>query len=107
MRARYDSVYAVVRQIPFGRVSTYGRIARMLGNPRLARQVGYALHCAPEDVPCHRVVNRYGGLSEAFCPDGARSHRLLLELEGVRFRPDGTVELEGQLWPDPASAGVF
>ena len=94
----FEEIYAAVREIPFGRVASYGQIARMVGNPRLARVVGYALHAAPPDVPCHRVVTREGGLSEAFSPLGKRSHRLLLELEGVPFRPDGTVDLETCLW---------
>ena len=94
----FQRVYALVRQVPPGKVVTYGAVARMLGNPRLARAVGYALHSAPEGVPCHRVVNRFGGLSGAFSPMGKESHRMLLEMEGVPFRPDGTVALEQALW---------
>ena len=77
----FDQIYAVVRRIPFGRVASYGQIARMLGNPRLSRIVGCALNAAPEDLPCHRVVNRFGGLSEAFSPDGRESHRLLARFQ--------------------------
>ena len=95
----FDEVYAAVRRVPRGRVTTYGRVARMLGNPRLSRAVGYALGAAPPDVPCHRVVSRTGGLSAAFSPLGRETHRLLLELEGVPFRPDGTVDLDRCLWP--------
>ena len=94
----FEKIWAVVRRIPAGRVCTYGQIARLLGNPRLSRAVGYALHDAPEDVPCQRVVNRFGGLSEAFTPFGRESHRMLLEMEGVTFRPDGTVDMEEHMW---------
>ena len=97
----FEQVYQVVRAVPFGRVTTYGQVARLLGNPRLSRVVGYAMSAAPEDVPCHRVVNRFGGLSDAFTPMGKDTHRLLLELEGVPFRTDGTVELERCLWLGP------
>lgn len=85
----FERVYAAVREIPRGRVATYGQIARA---------VGYALSVAPPDVPCHRVVNRQGGLSAAFSPCGRETHRLLLEMEGVGLRKDGTVDLEKYLW---------
>ena len=94
----FERVYDAVRRIPRGRVATYGQIARMIGSPRAARAVGYALSAAPADVPCHRVVSRQGGLSAAFSPCGRGTHRLLLEMEGVGFREDGTVDLEGYLW---------
>ena len=94
----FEEVYAAVRRIPRGRVATYGQIARMIGSPRAARIVGYALSAAPPDVPCHRVVNRQGGLSAAFSPSGRETHRLLLEMEGVGLRKDGTVDLEKYLW---------
>lgn len=96
----FQKVYEVVRRIPVGRVATYGQVARMVGNPRLSRIVGCALNVAPEGLPCHRVVNRLGGLSDAFLPMGKESHRLLLELEGVPFRMDGTVDLEQCRWEE-------
>lgn len=99
MAEAFEKIYAVVRQIPAGRVCTYGQVALLAGNPRWARVVGYALNvCRDRSVPCHRVVNRMGGLSDAFAPQGKESHRLRLELEGVSFRPDGTVALERALW---------
>ena len=103
MSQLFSRVWALTRQIPPGRVATYGQLARWTGNPRLSRAVGYAMHSAPADVPCHRVVNRLGGLSDAFSPSGRETHRMLLEMEGVVFRPDGTVDLEHYLWegPDP------
>lgn len=104
-RGVFLQVYDLVRQIPPGRVSTYGQLARMLGNPRLARVVGYALNdCRLPDVPCHRVVNRYGGLSDAFTPLGRDSHRLLLKMEHVPFTEAGLVDLSRCLWSGPGFA---
>lgn len=96
----FDLICGIVRTIPFGRVATYGQIARLLGNPRLSRIVGCAMHTAPKDVPCHRVVNRFGGLCDAFEPLGRESHRVLLELEGVEFLPDGNVDLSRYQWTE-------
>ena len=98
MANTFDKIYEIARGIPYGRVTTYGQIARLAGNPRLARVVGYAMHEAPDNIPCHRVVNRSGGLSEAFQPFGRETHRMLLEMEGVGFRPDGTVDMEHFMW---------
>ncbi|MBE6913625.1 MAG: MGMT family protein [Ruminococcaceae bacterium] len=97
----FKTIYAIVRSIPCGKVSTYGRVALLAGNPRLARVVGYALHEAPQDVPCHRVVNRFGGLSAAFFPDGKDTHRMLLTMEGVGFTEDGCADLTHFMWYGP------
>jgi methylated-DNA-protein-cysteine methyltransferase-like protein len=94
----FEQIYAIVRRIPFGCAATYGQIARMAGNPRLSRIVGCAMHSAPDGVPCHRVVNRFGGLCDAFQPLGKETHRLLLEMEGVGFLEDGNVDLERYQW---------
>ena len=99
MANSFDKIYDIVRRIPYGRVTTYGQIARMLGNPRMSRIVGGAMYTAPDGLPCHRVVNRFGGLCDCFSPAGRETHRLLLELEGVSFRPEGTVDLERFFWP--------
>ena len=58
----FERIYEIVKQIPGGKVATYGQIASLAGNPRLARVVGYALHVNPEpdEIPCFRVVNRNG-----------------------------------------------
>lgn len=69
----FEAVWALVRTVSAGSVTTYGDVAKALGNPRLSRTVGFALHDAPEDVPCQRVVNRFGGLSDAFSPMGEYS----------------------------------
>ena len=94
----FSAVYEIVARIPRGQVASYGQIARMLGNPRLSRAVGYALHDAPEGLPCHRVVSRDGGLSDAFSPEGKATHRMLLELEGVGFTGDGRVDMPRYRW---------
>ena len=93
-------VYALLRQVPCGKVVTYGQIAAMLGAPRMARQVGYALHVNPEPgvIPCHRVVNRFGGLSPAFAFGGDNQQRILLEGEGVTFLEDGRVDMKKHMW---------
>lgn len=101
MSSTFDRIYAVTAQIPYGRVTTYGQIARLVGNSRLSRIVGCAMNAAPSGLPCHRVVNRMGGLCDAFLPLGRDSHRLLLELEGVPFLPDGWVDLSQVMWYGP------
>ena len=99
----FQLIYALARQIPCGQVATYGQLARLAGNPRLSRIVGCAMSAAPADVPCHRVVNRQGGLCAAFLPLGRETHRLLLEMEGVPFLPDGRVDLGRCLWEGPSA----
>ena len=91
----------VVRQIPAGTVATYGQIARLAGMPRCARLVGYAMAaCSDPAVPCHRVVDRFGGTKAPFDRLAPGTQRALLEAEGVPFRPDGTVDLGRCQW-DP------
>jgi len=96
----FEKIYSVVRQIPEGKVSTYGQIARLAGNPKWARVVGYALHVNPAlgDSPCHRVVNREGRTAPAFAFGGSDVQRAMLESEGVTFLPDGRVDLEKHNW---------
>ncbi len=96
----FERIYEVVRQIPKGCVATYGQVARLAGNPRWARVVGYALHAnpAPGIIPCHRVVNREGKTTPAFAFGGEDMQRRLLEEEGVVFSPDGTVDLIEYGW---------
>ena len=64
----FTQIYDIVRQIPYGKVATYGQIAELAGNKRLSRVVGYALHVNPDPdgIPCYRVVNRFGAVSPAF-----------------------------------------
>ena len=96
----YNKVYNVVRRIPKGKVSTYGQIAAMCGSPKAARIVGGALHNNPEPIkiPCHRVVNRFGGLAPEFAFGGRQVQRELLESEGVEVSDDFTVNLSIYLW---------
>jgi methylated-DNA-protein-cysteine methyltransferase-like protein len=98
----HQEVYALVRSIPIGMVTTYGTIALALGAPRRARQVGQALASRAEyDAPAHRVVNCSGILTgeHAFGPPGTM--RALLEAEGVTFREDGRVDMARHAWePD-------
>lgn len=98
-----ERVYEVVRQIPSGRVTTYGTIAAVLGERRAARMVGWAMHSCPSDVSnsAHRVVNRYGELSGGWAwghPDIMK--QLLLE-EGVSFVGEYRVDLERHFWLPP------
>jgi methylated-DNA-protein-cysteine methyltransferase related protein len=97
-----ERVYAVVREIPHGKVTTYGRIARYVGAGRSARMVGYALHNCPEDVSevAHRVVNRIGELTGGWSWGHPAIMRGLLEDEGITFVDEYQVDLERHLW-DP------
>lgn len=103
----YRRVYEVVRQIPPGRVMTYGQIAHLLGSPQAARAVGYALAHLPEDcgVPWQRVINQQGKIS----PRGIGSapgdrQRALLEGEGLVFDEQGKIHLRAVLYdPGPAN----
>lgn len=96
----FEKIYDVVKQIPEGKVATYGLVALLAGNPRLARVVGYALHVNPEPgvIPCHRVVNRKGEVSVAFAFGGENMQRILLSEEGIEFTPDGKIDLNKYLW---------
>lgn len=92
----FEKIYMVVKNIPKGKVATYGQVARLAGNSRWARVVGYALHANPdpENIPCHRVVTREGKVSGAFVFGGAEIQRERLENEGIVFEKDGRVDLE-------------
>jgi methylated-DNA-protein-cysteine methyltransferase related protein len=96
-------VYETVLRIPRGMVTTYGAIAACLGDPRKAREVGWALHAKPEgeEAPAHRVVNRDGKTPGDWAFGGGGAQRALLEAEGVSFLTDGRVDMEHHLWlPD-------
>ena len=92
----FEKIYEVVKNIPEGKVATYGQVALLAGNPRWARVVGYALHVNPEPgiIPCHRVVNREGKVASGFVFGGEDVQRQLLESEGVVFEMDGRIDLE-------------
>jgi methylated-DNA-protein-cysteine methyltransferase related protein len=96
-----DEVYAIVRRVPRGRVITYGAIAHLLGEPRKARQVGWAMAATPDAkprIPWHRVINARGEISQRHSPAAEGLHRQRLEAEGVVFDADGRVNLERYLW---------
>ena len=98
-RNSYEKIYEVVKQIPKGTVATYGQVAALAGNNRWARVVGYALHVNPdpEGIPCYRVVNREGRLSDAFAFGGVNQQKLLLEADGIEV-VDNHVNLEIYQW---------
>jgi methylated-DNA-protein-cysteine methyltransferase related protein len=93
-------VYEVVGRIPFGRVTTYGDVARAIGSVRGARMVGWALHAVPRelDLPCHRVVNRYGELSGGWHFGHPDVMKGLLVAEGIPFRDEYQVDLGRCRW---------
>lgn len=95
-----DKVYEFVRQIPEGKVASYGQIAFMTGSWRASRAVGYALHRNPYQgkVPCHRVVFKDGRLAAGFVFGGKDVQRQLLEAEGVEFTTDGRVAMDKCCW---------
>ena len=99
----FEKVYEVARQIPRGRVTSYGAIARYLGAARSARMVGWAMNGAGgmEDVPAHRVVNRKGLLTGKFHFQGANLMQQLLENEGIQVEHNQVVKFEEHFW-DPA-----
>ncbi len=99
MGSFYQKVYAVARQIPRGRVATYGQLALLAGSPRASRVAGSAMAaCRDSSIPCHRVVDRLGGTKPAFDTYAPGTQRTLLEAEGVGFLPDGRVDLDRFLW---------
>ena len=93
--AMKEQVYEFVMNIPRGKVATYGQIALHLGNRNFARVVGNILHNNPdpEHIPCHRVVNSKGQLSQSYAFGGIDAQRRLLVSEGVVFKSDETVDL--------------
>ena len=99
----FDSVYEVARKIPYGRVTSYGAIARYLGAARSARMVGWAMNgaVAREDIPAHRVVNRIGLLTGKHHFGGSTLMQQLLENEGIEVQNDQVVNFEKHFW-DPA-----
>ena len=95
MSSLNDKVYEFVKDIPRGKVATYGQIALHLGNRNFARAVGNILHNNPdpEHIPCHRVVNAQGRLAQSYAFGGIDAQRCLLESEGVLFKNDQVVDL--------------
>ena len=96
----HERVFDIVARIPYGRVTTYGWIARAIGAPRSARQVGWALHASHQrpDLPCHRVINSSGELSGRWHWGDPNVMRALLENEGVTFNANERVDLRRFGW---------
>jgi len=99
----FEKVYKVARKIPYGRVTSYGAIAKYLGVARSARMVGWAMNASHYDdsVPAHRVVNRLGLLTGKHHFDGTNLMQQLLESEGVIIKDAKIVDFEDVFW-DPS-----
>lgn len=90
----FEKVYKVVAKIPKGKITTYGSISKIIGvDPRV---IGYALHANKDskNVPCHRVINSKGKISDGYAFGGPGIQRKMLEKEGVKFDKDDMVNLE-------------
>ena len=96
----FQKVYEVVRKIPFGKITTYGAIAKKIGAPKSARMVGYALNAshALDDVPAHRVVNRKGLLTGKHHFQGTNLMQQLLENEGVVVKENTVQNFDQHYW---------
>ena len=99
----FEKVYKVARQIPVGRVTSYGAIAKYLGAARGARIVGYAMNGSMgKDVPAHRVVNRVGLLSGKHHFNGTNLMQQLLENEGIKVKNNQIQNFKKVFW-DPSN----
>lgn len=96
----FERVYDIVRQIPEGRVTSYGAIAKCLGTAKSSRMVGWAMNASHnlEDVPAHRVVNRQGLLTGKMHFDGTNLMQQLLENEGIKVIDNQIVDFEKYFW---------
>ena len=100
----FTKVYEITRLIPYGRVTSYGAIARYLGTALSARMVGWAMnqsHSTEDFIPAHRVVNRNGMLTGKHHFGGSKVMQELLESEGVRIKDDQVVDFNKVFW-DPS-----
>ena len=99
----FDKVYEIARLIPYGRITSYGAIAKYLGAPRSARMVGYAMNdSGGKDVPAHRVVNRKGLLTGKHHFDGTNLMQQLLESEGINVVENQIQDFDKLFW-DPST----
>lgn len=96
----FNRVYQIVRQIPEGKVTSYGAIAKALGTARSARMVGWAMNACHnlDDVPAHRVVNRKGLLTGKHHFEGTNLMQQLLENEGIVVIENQIVDFENHFW---------
>jgi methylated-DNA-protein-cysteine methyltransferase-like protein len=105
----FSRVYEVVKQIPQGRVTTYGAIARYLGSAGAARMVGWAMnqsHSSPEYIPAHRVVNRVGILTGKHHFGGVNLMQELLENEGAVIRDHQIINFDEMYWDPVRELGL-
>ena len=93
-------VYALVAQIPKGKVMSYGQIAALAGSPYAARIVGGVAHWGDPDLPWQRVVKKDGSLAEGY-PGGTAGHQAALETEGVQFDEEHKLDMGKYLWRPP------
>lgn len=105
----FQKVYDVARLIPYGRVTSYGAIAKYLGAARSARMVGWAMNASHnmEDIPAHRVVNRKGLLTGKHHFDGTNLMQQLLESEGVLVKEYQIVDFEKLFWDPNKELGEY
>ncbi len=99
----FEKVYSVVKQVPPGRITTYGAIAKYLGTARSARMVGWAMnqsHASGEFIPAHRVLNRNGVLTGKHHFGGPNVMKQLLENEGIKVDNDRVTDFDRHFW-DP------
>ena len=98
-----ENIYKIVERIPPGFVMTYGQIALLIGHPRASRQVGGAMRGVPDgrNLPCHRVVNRFGEMAPEHVFGSRDYQRAMLESEGVTFLSDGKINLARYIWSPP------
>jgi methylated-DNA-protein-cysteine methyltransferase-like protein len=94
----FERIYDLARQIPYGKVTSYGAIAKAIGSARSARMVGWAMNNCPDDVPAHRVVNRVGVLTGKHHFDGTNLMQQLLESEGIEVNNNQVVDFERHFW---------
>lgn len=96
----FQRVYEVVKQIPYGRITTYGAIAKKIGAPKSARMVGYALNASHlnEEIPAHRVLNRKGLLTGKHHFQGTNLMQQLLENEGVKIKDNTVHNFKEHFW---------
>lgn len=98
-QSAYEKIYDIVKQIPKGKVATYGQVAALAGNKNWSRVVGYALHVNPDpkNIPCYRVVNRFGEVSKAFAFGGENRQISLLKMDGIKVEGN-SVDLKIYQW---------
>ena len=101
----FERVYVIAKQIPYGKITSYGAIAKALGAARSARMVGWAMKASHSraDIPAHRVVNRKGLLTGKFHFDGTNLMQQLLESEGITVEDNQIIDFDTHFWEPPMS----